>query len=473
MKNLARRLYQTFLVLLLIIVILAGFQVETLEERVSKDGQLYAVTRLNPSSFYYDNQGPGGFEYALLSEFADWLQVSLKIRPEDNHEKLYADLTLELAQIGAAALSTPEYPAKLLYSLPYMEVTRVLIYQDSYPDSLDHITSERILVQEGAPSERWIKQQHLSHLSVIPFAGTTTDLLLALEAGEAELAIMDSLEFDIDAAYFPTLKVAYDLTDPLPIRWAFTNQPDESLVQAANQFLTQYETSGQLAQLIERYYGALNQFSYVGLQLFERQMRDQLPQYKALFEAAAEPYGLDWRLLAAIGFQESRWRSRAVSPTGVRGIMMLTRSTSKSVGVTNRLDAKQSIFGGAKYFDRLTRVIPDHIPEPDRTWFTLAAYNVGSGHLQDARKLTNSFGYDADSWLNVMAYLPLLEDANYYKQLEFGKGRGSESVQYVQNIRRYYDILRWQFPRLDETPVMPQEMLELPPAQEINIPATL
>lgn len=473
MKNLARRLYQAFLLILLTVLILAGIQVQTLAEKVSSDGQLYAVTRLNPNSFYYDNQGSGGFEFALLSEFADWLQVSLKIRPEDNHEKLYSDLTLKLAQIGAAALSTPEYPVKLLYSVPYMEVTRVLIYRDTYPESLETTTTERILVQAGAPSDRWIKQQNLSQLSVIPFSGTTTDLLLALEQGDAELAIMDSLEFEIDAAYFPTLKVAYDLTDPLPIRWAFTNQTDESLLLAANQFLTQYENSGQLAQLIERYYGALNQFSYVGLQLFQRQMRDQLPRYQPLFMEAAEPYDLDWRLLAAIGFQESRWRSRAVSPTGVRGIMMLTLNTAKSVGVTNRIDAKQSIFGGAKFFDRLTRVIPDYIPEPDRMWFTIAAYNVGSGHLQDARKLTERLGFNPDSWLDVMTHLPLLEDPKFYAELEFGKARGKEPVQYVQNIRRYYDILRWQFPMVDESPIMPEEMLQLPPAQDIKFPSSL
>jgi membrane-bound lytic murein transglycosylase F len=473
MKHLASRIYLLILVALVTIGFLAGFHIQTLRQQVVSDGQLYAVTRYNPDSFYLNAQGPDGFEFALLSAFADWLQVSLKIRPENSHKQLYEDLTLHLAQVGAAALSPPDYAQKLAYSNPYLEVTRVLVFRNTYPESLEHLTTERIVVQESSPSAQWLAQELPDYKNVLTIPGNSTDILLALDQGEGDVAIMDSLEYDIDAAYFPNVKIAYDLTDPLPIRWAFTHQKDDSLVVAANAFLEQYESSGQLAQLTERYYGALNQFSYVGLQLFQRQMRDQLPKYQDYFIAAAEANNLDWRLLAAIGFQESRWRSRAVSPTGVRGIMMLTRTTAKSVGVTNRIDAEQSIQGGARFFDRLTRVIPEHIPEPDRTWFALAAYNVGSGHLQDARYLTAQMGFNPDSWLDVMNHLPLLSDPKYYNNLTYGKARGTEPVDYVQNIRRYYDLLKWRFPLNDEIPELPADLLVLPPAQNISIPATL
>lgn len=473
MKNLARRLYLLILFALVIIGFLAGFHIQTLRQQVVSEGQLYAVTRYNPDSFYLDAEGPDGFEYALLTAFADWLQVSLKIRPEDSHKQLYEDLTLRLAQVGAAALSPPDSIQKLAYSNPYLEVTRVLVYRDTYPATLADISQERILVQTASPSDQWLTQELANKEQIVRISGTSTDILLALDQGDGDLAVLDSLEFDIDAAYFPNVKIAYDLTDPLPIRWAFTYQQDDSLVLAANAFLQQYENTGQLAQLKERYFGALNQFNYVSLHLFQRQMENQLPKYQAEFIKAADAYNIDWRLLAAVGFQESRWRSRAVSPTGVRGIMMLTLSTAKSVGVTNRLDAKQSINGGAKFYDRLTRVIPSHIAEPDRTWFALAAYNVGSGHLQDARKLTEQMGFNPDSWLDVMNHLPLLEDPEYYKDLEFGKARGREPVNYVQNIRRYYDLLKWQFPLDDEIPEMPAELLLLPPAQFISFPSTL
>jgi membrane-bound lytic murein transglycosylase F len=150
---------------------------------------------------------------------------------------------------------------------------------------------------------------------------------------------------------------------------------------------------------------------------------------------------MDWRLLAAIGYQESHWRPRATSPTGVRGLMMLTRSTAKYVGVKDRLSAEQSIRGGAKYLNIVHDQIPDRIEEPDRTWFALASYNVGFGHLEDARILTEQAGRNPDRWLDVKEFLPLLTQKEWYSQTKFGYARGHEPVIYVQNIRRYYDVL--------------------------------
>lgn len=464
-----------FLLLFLIIAIIlfiAGFEYRTLAEKIQEDKQLFAVTRFNPNSFYFDVNGANGFEYALTGKFAEWLDVELKIRPESKHSYVYSDLSLGLAQIGTAALSTPISQDDLIYSRPYMEVTRVLLYRDQAPESLADLRNQPILVQQGSPGETWLDQQEDPGLLKLPLNGTTTEVLTALYEKQADVAIMDSLEFEIDSAFFPDIRVAFDLTDPLPIRWAFSKNKGSSLQLEANRFLDIFEASGNLQQLIERYYATLNQFTYSGVSIFESQIEKHLPKYKKTFTDAAQKFNIDWRLLAAIGYQESHWRSRAVSPTGVRGIMMLTRATSKVVGVTNRLDPVQSIFGGAKFFDRLTRVIPEHIPEPDRTWFALAAYNVGSGHLQDARKLTDDMGFDPDNWLDVMEHLPLLEQKKYYEKLKYGKARGREPVKYVQNIRRYYDLLRWKFPNEGETPEMPAEMRQLPKTI-INIPATL
>ena len=121
----------------------------------------------------------------------------------------------------------------------------------------------------------------------------------------------------------------------------------------------------------------LDRLNFVGAQTFMAHVDNRLPTYQTTFESYARETGLDWRLLAAIGYQESHWRANAVSPTGVRGLMMLTRTTANYIGVSNRLDPEQSIKGGALYFLRVLEKIPDRIPEPDRTWFALASYNVG------------------------------------------------------------------------------------------------
>ena len=152
---------------------------------------------------------------------------------------------------------------------------------------------------------------------------------------------------------------------------------------------------------------------------------------------------MDWRLLAAVGYQESHWDPDAVSPTGVKGLMMLTQDAAKDIGIKDREDPQQSILGGAKYLASMHKRIPDRIPEPDRTWLALAAYNVGLGHLEDARMLTLKNKGDADKWVDVKKNLPLLTKEKWFKQTRYGYARGREPVRYVENVRTYYDILVW------------------------------
>ena len=149
-------------------------------------------------------------------------------------------------------------------------------------------------------------------------------------------------------------------------------------------------------------------------------------------------------MLIAVAYQESHLNPRARSPTGVRGIMMLTLNTMKELGYDSRLDPKQSIEGGAKYLAQLRSRLPIQISEPDRTWFTLAAYNMGLGHLEDARSLTKTQGGNPDRWLEVSARLPLLQKREFYAKSKYGYGRGKQAQKYVENIRTYYELLLWR-----------------------------
>jgi membrane-bound lytic murein transglycosylase F len=150
---------------------------------------------------------------------------------------------------------------------------------------------------------------------------------------------------------------------------------------------------------------------------------------------------MDWRLLAAIGYQESYWNPQAVSPTGVRGLMMLTQPTAKHLGVSNRVDPGQSIDGGSHYIRTLIDKMPSPIKEPDRTWMALAAYNVGINHLEDARMITRRRGRDPNRWKDVKESLPLLSRRTWFKKTKHGYARGIEPVRFVTRIRAYYDVL--------------------------------
>jgi len=178
---------------------------------------------------------------------------------------------------------------------------------------------------------------------------------------------------------------------------------------------------------------------------FQYHIQTRLPTYREKFEQVAQQYGLPWTLLAAQAYQESRWDRHAKSPTGVRGLMMLTRDTASSLGIENRLDPHKSIEGGARYFAHLKNQVHENIIQRDRTWMALAAYNVGLGHIKDAQRLAERMDKNPYSWKDLKTVLPLLAKKQYYKTLQYGYACGWEPVQYVKRIRAYRALLEHYF----------------------------
>lgn len=173
---------------------------------------------------------------------------------------------------------------------------------------------------------------------------------------------------------------------------------------------------------------------------FAADVRERLPLFRASFEQAGQRSGVDWRLIAAMGYQESSWDPEAVSPTGVRGIMMLTLDTADELDV-DRDDPTESIRGGAAYFEQIREHLPAKIHEPDRTDMALAAYNQGIGHLFDARRLAAQAGGNPNRWQDVRAALPLLTEERWFSQTRHGYARGLEAVRFVSRVRGYYGML--------------------------------
>ena len=167
----------------------------------------------------------------------------------------------------------------------------------------------------------------------------------------------------------------------------------------------------------------------------------RLPLYEPWFRDAALAHGVDWKLLAAMGYQESKWDPDAVSMSGARGLMQITADTAAMMEFSDRHDPRASIFGGARYLARMLDTVPARIPEPDRTWMAVASYNVGYGHVEDARVLAQALGRNPDRWEDVRATLPLLAQEKWYSRTRHGYARGWEPVGYVDSVQAYLDIL--------------------------------
>ncbi|WP_322981077.1 membrane-bound lytic murein transglycosylase MltF [Pseudomonas sp. C11] len=430
-------------------------------EQVKAEGELRVVTRNSPSTYFQDRNGATGFEYELAKRFATDLGVELKVETADNLDSLFASIDRKDGPVLAAAglIDTPLRQRQARFSIPYLEVTPQVVYRqgESRPTKPEDLIGKRILVLAGSSHAEQLaalKQQLPDLQFEVSDAVEVVDLLRMVDEGQIDLTLVDSNELAMNQVYFPNVRVAFDLGETNRMRWAVAAGEDDSLLQEINAFLKRAEANGTLQRLKERYYGHVDVLGYVGAYTFAQHLQQRLPRYEQMFRHSARTHQVDWRLLAAIGYQESMWQPGATSKTGVRGLMMLTQRTAQSVGVANRLDPKQSIEGGARYFLQVHSQLPEDIAEPDRTWFALAAYNVGGGHLEDARRLTEAEGLDPNKWADVQKILPRLAQKQWYSKTRYGYARGGEPVHFVRNIRRYYDILTWVTqPQLEGTEV--------------------
>lgn len=447
---------QVPLIIILALLLATCTQKPPLLDQVGVLGELRVVTRNSPGTFYLGADGPAGFEYDLARMFADELGVNLNMFAPDRFGEVLPAVLEDQAHIAAAGLSiTRTRKQEFWFGPPYLEIQPQVVYRygQSRPRSVEDLVGTDLHVVAGTSHEETLRQLADNHPDLDWTAETDVEadeLLFRVSSRDIEYTIADSTEIALNQRYYPEIRTAFSIGDAEPLAWAFRRGDDDSLYRAAVAFFEKLNKNGQLEQIVERHFGHTDRFDYVGTRIFLRHVESRLPAYRETFENAADMNNVDWRLLAAIGYQESHWDPRAVSPTGVRGLMMLTLNTARHVGIDNRLDPQDSIFGGADYFTRVKAKIPERVPEPDRTWLALAAYNVGFGHLEDARILTEASGMDPDKWIDVREHLPLLAQRKWYSRTKHGYARGREPVIYVENIRSYYDILVWLTNRDEE-----------------------
>lgn len=416
-------------------------------ERVQNRGKLVVLTRNSASTYYRSADGEAGLEYDLAAGFADYLGVDLEIRVRTGIKVLLNALNRGEGDLIAAGMSiTPKRQQKYRFGPVYQTSSPVVIYRagSDKPDNVPDLVGRSLAVNAGASYINLLHKLRAEYTELdwneVEAVGVE-QLLQMVIVGEYQYAVIDSTDLHVNRAFYPEINQAFVLDEEESLAWVFMRSGDDSLVQKAREYFYLISSDGRLDEILQRYLEQKIDLQQVATITFQEQVRDRLPKYRLLFEAAADQFGFDWRLLAAVGYQESHWDAQAVSPTGVRGIMMLTRNTADYLNIDDRRDPAQSILGGARYLRELIKSLPDRIKEPDRTLLALAAYNIGLGHLEDARVLTQRLGLNPDHWQDVSQALPLLNQPQYYQSLKYGYARGRTAVRYVNNIRAYYELL--------------------------------
>lgn len=392
-----------------------------------------------------ESKGPdsAGFDAELLSAFAESLHVRVRFVEVSDRETMLSLVRKGRVHLAATTAGTDE---GFLFSQPFREARPVIVKHGDNPvaiDSVEDLAGREIAVAGTSPILGLLREAMKTTKGgmIAPYPKTSDETLLQQVSEQKRLLVAtDSMHFALTAQTAPELEVALELPGAIKSAWAFSAAEPELHARAAD-FLATARRSGELARLNDRYFGHVDRINRQAVAQLIEDIQTLLPHYRKHFQSAQAATGIDWRLLAAVAYQESKWDPLATSPTGVRGIMMLTEETADRLGVNNRLDPAQSISAGSRYLASLRDMLPDDLREPDRTWHALAAYNLGLGHWNGARQIADNMKRDTRSWFEMKKVLPLMAKPEYYSRLKSGRARGGEAVIMVENIRTFYDIL--------------------------------
>lgn len=415
-------------------------------EVIKARGELVLITRNNEACYFEASHGPAGFEYELVKAFADHLNLRLRTLLIEDEAEMVEALLQGKGDIIAAGTPFGRTAARMVALGPgYLDVSAQVVGRRGGPavtEAKDLVQTPLWITGSSASFDqlRSLKEEYADlHWQTLS-EYSSEEMLQLVWNRSVPLTVVESNTLTMNRRFYPELVVHFNLGDAQHLRWAM-NPSNKHFQREVMRWFAMSSAQETVAGLVSHYYGHLEDFDYVDLSRYRRRIFDRLPKYQVHFEEAARQQGLDWQLVAAQAYQESHWNPKARSFTGVRGIMMLTEDTAKTLGLKDRMAEKESIYAGARYLSRLHRLVGDEVPEPDRTLMALAAYNIGFGHLQDARQLTAELGKSPGSWSAVRETLPLLQKKKYYLNLTHGYARGSEAVQYVDRIRTYHEIL--------------------------------
>ncbi len=431
-----------------------------------RSGELVVVTRNGPATRYEDVNGQmAGLENDLLTLFAQYYGYRLRFEEQTSVAGMLDRLRLHQVHLVAASLVPGrDYNFLLQLGPGYLPVTQQVVYNTDgiKPADVSGLLGLRVATVAGTWHVDALRAARL-HVPALRWIESRSEwgdsLLDQLSRGALDAVVVDSSTFALARHLYPNLDVAFDLAPGEgKLAWWLPRDASPLLVAQVQQFFRQIDQDGRLKQMIDRYYGYADRLEETDVIGFLQRMHTVLPRFRKMFQSAQQASGLDWRLLAAISYQESHWDPLATSPTGVRGMMMMTSDTADKMGVSDRLDAQQSVIGGARYLEELLAQQPASIDASDRIWMALAAYNQGQAHVEDARRLAERRHLNPQAWCDVKQTLPLLA-GGAGAAAPHGYCRGGEAVIFVDSIRTYYDILKKYEAAYQPTPLEAPEQI--------------
>jgi len=401
-------------------------------DQIIDSGELRVLITDEPDSQYIFNTQRFGFEYELLATFARSLGVELKLEVVPYGE-LFASLESGVGDLAIGGiLDSPFVNRVSQTTIPWFKAQTTVVYKrgTKRPKRIEDLGGATVLT-----SARYYDIERLQVLNLLDDHRSEYALLTAVHQGSERYVLSTNYRARNAKHYLPNLNRAFILPYKLDVVWAMPKRYDPKLLWVLNQFLETALDQGLPTKLADYYFALPERLSTFDALAFQLRINDTLPVFEYAFRSAARKGSIDWQLLAAIAYQESRWSNEALSPTGVRGIMQLTEETAEFLDVKDRMDMSQTIQAAAVYIRSLRDRLPKDIEEPQRTWFAVGAYNLGLTHIRKAYHRANELGLESTQWNTISQLLPTL----------YGKpfAKGVQAKNYVQRVQIFTDILRF------------------------------
>ena len=415
-------------------------------DKILNAGKITVITHNNSHCYYLYRDQAMGFEYELAKLFADYLGVDLKVNISEKWDSMIPALKDGAGSFVAANMTvTPKRQKEAAFSDSYMSTQQYVIVRRNNTGikKAGDLAGKTIHVRRGTSYQERLEALRRDGIDIkiklhdnIP----TDELIQQVAEGIIEVTIADRNIALLNRRYYPQIELALAISNEKDLGWAV--KPGETrLLNKINLFFNKIKANGKLTEIYNKYYADIDNFDYVDLRKYHIRLKTRLPEYSRFIKDAAGRYEFDWRLIAAQMYQESHFNPAAISYAKAHGLMQLSQSTAESLGVEDILAPEQNINAGVRHL----RNLYDYFNKADgldRLFIALAAYNVGQGHMLDARNLARKMNRDPDKWSSLEETLPLLRYRKYYKNAKYGYCRGKEPIKYVKQIMIYYDILK-------------------------------
>ena len=429
-------------------------------KEIRSEGTLRALVAYSATGYFLYKGQPMGYEYELLKRLAEHLDLELEVRVVQDLDQMLEILQNGQVDLVAHGLAITRERKEEVAFTDYLYLTRQVLVQRKPPNwrrmTLDQIRATLVSDPVGLIGDTVSVRKNSSYLNRLENLSREIGGNIVIDTLEGNLSTDEIIKMVVDkrikytvadrnlahinASSYPILDVSVPVSFSQRIGWAVRKNA-KGLQRALDAWLEQEKTSDEFYYIYNKYFENRRSFNRRIRSEFYSLAEGRISPYDSLIQSEAAALGWDWRLLASQVYQESRFDASATAWTGARGLMQLMQATAKELGVSDPSVPEQSLEGGVRYLEQLKRAfgaIPDSL---QRIKFTLAAYNCGLGHVQDARRLARQRGLDPNVWdQNVdKMILALSYPKNYYNDaVQYGYLRGVEPYRYVKQIFERY-----------------------------------